>query len=678
MGLLDIFKRKNTITDVPFKTAFGDNLQFAPKQQFQIGQTIAGEYKVQDVFGGEGQSGMGVVYLVTAQDYPFPFILKTIQLEENNKLSFQRFTKEAEAWIRVGVHPNIVKALWVRNIEDLLYVAAEYVAPDSYNRNTLTQFIFSTEIPSQIILRWAAQFCYGMQHALERGLISHRDIKPDNLLIDNQGNLKITDFGLAQLPSGTNSLPKDKNCQLNYNFTLAGSILGTLPYMAPEQFVDSSSVDHKADIYAFGIILYQMVNRGVYPYHLDNQNQNQLEVYAQAHINNSVNTFNSPFKELIYGCLVKDSKNRISSYAEILHFLSSISKNEKSTLPKKPNVKDSSVEELYIKAQSYVSLKQPEKALEFINKYLEHNTEAYWAWTEKGRILYELERFQKSITATEQSILIFPENSHSWNNLGTVLKSINKINKAQMAFRNALKYDSQNIAAMMNYCQVLEQLGEDEKILELLLIAIEIAPNKKALIFNAGNHAASFIKKRKTNLALPLLLKITEFEKNNPVYWQNLAIIYQSSGKRLNARESLNKLLRLEPQNLFALFTLSQLYAEESMFEEAIDCCEKVISTGNELVKAVSFKSQLLMHKGEIEEAIYYLKGVLRKYQNTDALWFILADIQEKVGDIQGAYNSINKCHQIIKSSEKQTDIENIKMIELKIKQLQTRIEKNT
>ena len=63
------------------------------------------------------------IYLVTVHDYPYPFVLKTVQFEEDNETSLQRFTKEAEAWIKIGVHPNIVKALWVQEIEDQLYRA---------------------------------------------------------------------------------------------------------------------------------------------------------------------------------------------------------------------------------------------------------------------------------------------------------------------------------------------------------------------------------------------------------------------------------------------------------------------------------------------------------------------------------------------------------------------------
>lgn len=80
-----MFKKKGTQGSPHKQNILYKNKQFAPKQQFKIGQTIAGEYTVKDVFGGEGKSGMGVVYLVTARDYPYPFVLKTVQFEEDKE-----------------------------------------------------------------------------------------------------------------------------------------------------------------------------------------------------------------------------------------------------------------------------------------------------------------------------------------------------------------------------------------------------------------------------------------------------------------------------------------------------------------------------------------------------------------------------------------------------------------
>ena len=89
-------------------------------KQYEIGDKINGEYKVLNVFGGEGQSGMGVVYLVESKSYFEPFVIKTFQGTTEDQIT--RFKTEAEAWIEVGIHENIVQALFADLINEQLFM----------------------------------------------------------------------------------------------------------------------------------------------------------------------------------------------------------------------------------------------------------------------------------------------------------------------------------------------------------------------------------------------------------------------------------------------------------------------------------------------------------------------------------------------------------------------------
>ena len=169
------------------------------RSDLKPGDFIAGEYRVRRVFGGEDKSGMGVVYLVEARTSEEPFVLKTFQSKLANVASIARFKAEAETWINIGKHANIVQCHWVREFSDQLFVAAEFICPDSAGRNTLTHHLASGNLSLRQQLHWIAHFCFGMKHAMAHGLRAHRDIKPDNLMIDTRGRLKITDFGLGNL-----------------------------------------------------------------------------------------------------------------------------------------------------------------------------------------------------------------------------------------------------------------------------------------------------------------------------------------------------------------------------------------------------------------------------------------------------------------------------------------------
>jgi serine/threonine protein kinase len=115
----------------------------------------------------------------------------------------------------------------------------------------LRQLIRSGECRPEKALRIVPQICEALQFAHDEGIV-HRDIKPENILLDKRGRLKIADFGLAKLldPART-----------DYTLTSPWQVMGTPNYMAPEQFDDPLKVDHRADIFALGVVFYEMLTR---------------------------------------------------------------------------------------------------------------------------------------------------------------------------------------------------------------------------------------------------------------------------------------------------------------------------------------------------------------------------------------------------------------------------------
>lgn len=378
-------------------------------RQFGQGDMIGGEYQVQKVFGGAGKSGQGVVYLVTSREAHTPFVLKTIQVETKGAI-YERFVREAETWVNLGLHPYIVQAYWVRRIDEQLYVAAEYIAEDEEGRNNLTHYLRDGVQTPANIERWVIQFCEGMDFAKRKGLVAHRDIKPDNIMIDAQGDVKITDFGLARVDSQIIDSIDDFSQQRRETphsvstLTQDNSILGTLPYMSPEQFLNSKTVDHRADIYAFGIILYEMLSGGQYPYDLNFRASDMLQEFAHAHLVAKVKAVTSPFYPIAERCLQKHPGSRYQTFLDLKKAVEEFAKYNNIPIPPSTQVRLVSDTELYAKAQSYVALGNPHKALEAIDEYISHCPENYDGWTEKGRIYLETGDPQSSIVASRESI----------------------------------------------------------------------------------------------------------------------------------------------------------------------------------------------------------------------------------------------------------------------------------
>lgn len=191
-----------------------------------------------------GRGGMGVVYKARQLQLDRLVALKILPPLDALSADFvARFTREARALARLN-HPNIVNVHDFGETDGLYYIIMEYV--DGAN---LRQLLQSQKLTPAEALAIVPRICDALEYAHEEGLV-HRDIKPENLLIDKKGRVKIADFGLAKL------LRREP---LDMTLTHSGVSLGTLRYMAPEQMDKPETVDHRADLYSLGVVIYEML-----------------------------------------------------------------------------------------------------------------------------------------------------------------------------------------------------------------------------------------------------------------------------------------------------------------------------------------------------------------------------------------------------------------------------------
>jgi eukaryotic-like serine/threonine-protein kinase len=221
-----------------------------------LGKTVVGKYRIEQMLG---EGGMGKVYKATQLGIDRPIVLKVLrQALLSDDRTVRRFQREAKAASRLN-HPNSIGVIDFGTAEDgALYIAMEYVQGKDLHH------VLSREwpLPEARIIRIVSQVLSALSDAHSAGVI-HRDLKPENIMVEQRRGeadfVKVLDFGIAKIMDSAG----DDGPAL----TRAGFVCGTPEYMSPEQ-ARGAQLDHRSDLYAVGVILYQLCS-GLLPFDSD-------------------------------------------------------------------------------------------------------------------------------------------------------------------------------------------------------------------------------------------------------------------------------------------------------------------------------------------------------------------------------------------------------------------------
>ncbi|MBI3694608.1 MAG: serine/threonine-protein kinase [Acidobacteria bacterium] len=265
-----------------------------------------------EVIGKLGEGGMGVVY--KARDTRLNRLV-ALKLLPPDKVADperkRRFIQEAQAASALN-HPNIITIYDVNTEGETQFIAMEYVAG-----RTLAELIPRHGIPPVQALKYAVQIAGALAKAHSAGII-HRDLKPGNIMVSDEGQVKLLDFGLAKLtePEGHGELEATRTAEPQPK-TIEGAVLWTVAYMSPEQ-AEGKKVDARSDIFSFGGVLYEMIT-GERPFQADSPLSTLAAILHQEPKPVRAVSESSPadLEKIISRCLRKDPERRFQTMADL-------------------------------------------------------------------------------------------------------------------------------------------------------------------------------------------------------------------------------------------------------------------------------------------------------------------------------------------------------------------------
>jgi serine/threonine protein kinase len=285
-----------------------------------VNETISPNTKIAQytIVSKIGEGGMGVVWRARDSKLGRDVAIKVLPaVMSENADRLNRFEQEAQAAGALN-HPNILSIYHIGTHEGAPYIVSELLEGE-----TLRERMAGGALPQRKAIDYALQIAKGLAAAHDKGIV-HRDIKPDNIFITDDGRVKILDFGLAKLTSIDSAASQTEVPTRKVN-TDPGTVMGTMGYMSPEQ-LKGQPADHRSDIFSFGAILYEMLS-GKRAFRGDSMAETMSAILREdpPDLSETNKTISPAFERVVRHCLEKNPAERFHSARDLAFAIESLS-----------------------------------------------------------------------------------------------------------------------------------------------------------------------------------------------------------------------------------------------------------------------------------------------------------------------------------------------------------------
>lgn len=557
--------------------------------KWKIGDTLKAQgigFKIAKIFGGPGKSGMGVVYVVFNGHESLVFAAKTFQPKFlDNPGAIASFKQEARIWINLEKHPNIVTAHHMEEVDHQPFIFMGFI-----DGTDLRQKI-GAPLKTEEILKYSIHFCRGMIHAGKKiPNFMHRDVKPENCLITQDGTLKVTDFGLAKSATATSEK----------------RLAGTPPYIAPEIWSDNLEIDNGVDIYAFGVMLYEMLT-GKWPFSAPD-----LKAWKYVHLESEpvaphkIHSDALPeLSDLSMKCLMKKRKERPGNFEEIYSVLEELLNNYFGKQIPEPTRDELDAHELNNKGTSLDSLGLYDEAIECFNKAIEIAPNRAVSYSNRANARNDMGDVDGAMGDYNKAIEIDPEYAQGYHNRGGLLVRKGNFDAAIADFDKAIEIDPLYANAFYGRALVCEGKGELEGAINNYSKAAEINPRDFECICRRGS---AYYEKGDISSAISDFDKVIEINAKYVSAFINRGSARVKKSDFNGAADDFTKAIGIDPSNYVSYYNRGLVRKEMNDLDGAIADFNKAIEINPEDADIYYARGLALGKRGDTEGLYDFMK----------------------------------------------------------------------